>query len=66
MPRFNRALNCQLAETTYLNNHKATISHLHHAAVDRPDMDGAVYAMGWTISGPAVLGTIVAIWILGI
>ena len=28
--------------------------------------DGAVYATGWTISGLAVLGTIVAVWVLGI
>jgi hypothetical protein len=28
---------------------------------DRSEMDGAVYA-GWTISGLAVLGTIVAVW----
>jgi hypothetical protein len=63
----NRArLNCQLAEITYLNNQKATMSYWHHTTVDRPDMDGAVYAMGWTISGLAVLGTIVAVWILGI
>ena len=68
MPRFNRArLNGQpLAEATYLNNQKATMSHWHHTAVDRPETDGAVYAMGWTISGLAVLGTIVAAWILGI
>jgi hypothetical protein len=42
------------------------MSHLHHTTVDRPEKDGAVYAMGWTISGLAVLGTIVAVWILGI
>jgi hypothetical protein len=28
--------------------------------------DGAVYAAGWTISGVAVLGAIIAVWILGI
>jgi len=59
-------LNCQLAEITYLNNQKATMSYWHHTTVDRQDMDGAVYAMGWTISGLAVLGAIVAVWILGI
>jgi len=59
-------LNCQLAEITYLNNQKAAMSCWHHNTVDRQDMDGAVYAMGWTISGLPVLGTIVAVWILGI
>jgi hypothetical protein len=34
--------------------------------VDQPTKDGAIYATGWTISGLAVLGTIVAVWILGI
>jgi hypothetical protein len=34
--------------------------------VDRPETDDAVYATGWTISGLAVLGAIVAIWLLGI
>jgi hypothetical protein len=68
MSRFNRArLNCQpLAETVYLNNQKATMSHWHDTTVDRPETDGAVYAMGWTIRGLAVLGTIVAVWILDI
>jgi hypothetical protein len=34
--------------------------------VDRPETDSAVYATGWTISGLAVLGTIVTVWMLGI
>jgi hypothetical protein len=34
--------------------------------VDRPATDGAAYATGWTISGQAVLGTILAVWVLGI
>jgi hypothetical protein len=34
--------------------------------VDRPEADSAAYATGWTISGLAVLGTIVTIWMLGI
>src|ERR1035437_6212973 len=34
--------------------------------VDRPETDGAVYVTGWTISGLAVLGAIVAVWVLGI
>ena len=33
--------------------------------VDRPTDDGA-YAVGWTVSGLAVLGTIVAVWVFGI
>jgi hypothetical protein len=34
--------------------------------VDRPETDDAVYATGWTISGLAVLGTIIAVWAFGI
>jgi hypothetical protein len=34
--------------------------------VDRPEADGAVYVTGWTISGLAVLGAIVAVRVLGI
>jgi hypothetical protein len=37
----------------------------HDQMVDRPDEDGA-YAAGWTLSGLAVLGAIVAVWIFGI
>jgi hypothetical protein len=33
--------------------------------VDRPETDNAVYAAGWTVSGLAVLGAIVAVWVLG-
>ena len=41
--------------------------HWHDQMVDRPDMDGdGAYVTGWTISGIAVLGTIVAVWLLGI
>jgi hypothetical protein len=34
--------------------------------VDRPDTNEAAYVTGWTISGLAVLGTIVTVWLLGI
>jgi hypothetical protein len=34
--------------------------------VERPETDGAIYLTGWTISGLAVLGTIVVVWVLGI
>lgn len=34
--------------------------------VDQPETDGATYLTGWTVSGLAVLGTIVAVWALGI
>jgi hypothetical protein len=40
------------------------MSHWHDTMVDRPETDGAVYVTGWTISGLAVLGAIVAVWIL--
>jgi hypothetical protein len=34
--------------------------------VERPETDNAVYAAGWTLSGLAILGAIVAVWALGI
>jgi hypothetical protein len=34
--------------------------------VDQPESDGAAYVTGWTVSGVAVLGAIVAVWLLGI
>jgi hypothetical protein len=42
------------------------MAHSRDTMVDRPETDGAVYVTGWTISGLAVLGTIVADWVLGI
>lgn len=45
---------------------EAVMTHWHDSMVDRPETDGAVYVTGWTISGLAVLGTIVAVWVLGI
>jgi hypothetical protein len=38
----------------------------HDTMVDRPDSDGTVYVTGWMVSGVAVLGAIVAVWVLGI
>ena len=45
---------------------EAAMNHWHDTMVDRPETDGAVYVTGWTISGLAVLGAIIAVWILGI
>ena len=45
---------------------EAIMSHWHDTMVDQPENDGAVYVTGWTISGLAVLGTILAVWVLGI
>jgi hypothetical protein len=52
--------------TTRGDLQEAVMTHWHDSMVDRPETDGAVYATGWTISGLAVLGAIVAVWILGI
>lgn len=38
----------------------------HDTMVDRPESDGTVYVTGWTISGLAVIATIIAVWVLGI
>jgi hypothetical protein len=45
---------------------EAVMTHWHDTMVDRPETDGAVYVTGWTISGLAVLGAIVAVWVFGI
>jgi hypothetical protein len=45
---------------------EAIMSEWRDTMVERPAADDAAYMTGWTISGLAVLGTIVAIWILGI
>jgi hypothetical protein len=37
----------------------------HDTMVDQPEVGGAGYVTGWTISGLAVLGTIVAVWVFG-
>ena len=42
------------------------MSQWHDSMVDRPETDGAAYLTGWTISGAAVLGTVLAVWLLGI
>ena len=42
------------------------MSKWHDTMVDQPDDDGAAYATGWTISGLAVLGAIVTVWVFGI
>jgi hypothetical protein len=38
----------------------------HDSMVEQPETGSGLYATGWTISGLAVIGTIVAVWILGI
>jgi hypothetical protein len=40
--------------------------HWHDEMVDQPDTGDGAYMTGWTISGIAVIGTIVAVWLLGI
>lgn len=42
------------------------MNHWRDTMVDQPDNDDGFYVAGWTISGLAVLGTIVAVWVLGI
>jgi hypothetical protein len=42
------------------------MSHWHDPMVDSPEVDGAGYATGWTISGLAVLAVIFAAWVFAI
>jgi hypothetical protein len=38
----------------------------HDSMVDQPDTSTPAYAAGWTLSGLAVLGVILGVWVLGI
>jgi hypothetical protein len=38
----------------------------HDTMVDQPEGNGPAYVTGWTISGLAVIVTILAVWVLGI
>jgi len=42
------------------------MTHWRNSMFNRPETDGAVYVTGWTISGLAVLGAVVAVWVFGI
>jgi hypothetical protein len=44
---------------------EALMTDWRDSMVDRPTDDGA-WAAGWTVSGLAVLGAIVAVWMFGI
>ena len=62
-------MNLKPLAATYLPKaicNEAVMTHWHDTMVDNPESDGAAYVTGWTISGIAVLGTIVTVWILGI
>ena len=49
-----------------INPEETAVSQWRDNMVDRPETDGAAYLTGWTVSGVAVLGAIVAVWVLGI
>jgi hypothetical protein len=48
------------------NLEDAVMTHWNDTMVDRPESDGAIYAVGWSISGLLVLGAIFAVWMFGI
>jgi hypothetical protein len=52
--------------TIVLKIQEAAMTHWHDKMVEQPETDGAVYVTGWTISGLAVLGAILAVWVFGI
>jgi hypothetical protein len=45
---------------------EAVMAYWRDTMVDQSKNDSAAYVTGWTISGLAVRGTIVAAWVLGI
>jgi hypothetical protein len=46
---------------------EVTMTRWHDTMVDRPESDHeAGYAAGWTISGLAMLGAIVTVWVFAI
>jgi hypothetical protein len=42
------------------------MTHWHDSMVDQPETTSPAYAAGWTVSGLAVLGLILGVWVLGI
>ena len=38
----------------------------HDTMVEQAEGNGPAYVTGWTISGLAVIGTILVVWVLGI
>ncbi len=38
----------------------------HDTMVDQPETDSKAYVAGWTISGLAIVATIVVVWIFAI
>jgi hypothetical protein len=42
------------------------MTHWRDTMVDQPESNGAIYLTGWTISGLAVIATIVVVWLLGV
>lgn len=43
------------------------MAHWQDQMLDHPrDIGDGAYVTGWTISGLAVIGTIVAVWLLGL
>jgi len=60
-------LNLEPRVATYRGDlEEAVMTHWRDSMVDRPETDGPAYAAGWTVSGLAVLGAIVAVWVFGI
>ena len=57
-------LGCDPASGRHLK--EAAMTHWQDRMVERPEPDYATYATGWTISGLAILATILAVWLLGI
>ena len=45
---------------------EVVVEHWRDTMVERSRPDGAAYVTGWTISGLAIIATIVAVWLLGI
>ena len=54
------------AATQEKEDTEVVMSQWRDTMVDRPETDGAAYLTGWTISGAAVLGTVLAVWLFGI
>lgn len=65
----HRRLNLIGATETYGQSaffQEVGMTHWHDSMVDQPETSGPAYAAGWTLSGLAVLGVILSIWVLGI
>jgi hypothetical protein len=64
--RNRQATTAIISDEISVQGQEAIMSQWHDSMVDRPNDEDSAYMTGWTISGLAVLGAIVTVWMFGI